>query len=86
MREALGFAAPEPERELKRRLREAESAGERPGGLGRVDGVLRNDGSVGLGGLGRGDPGRRVSGGGPAYSAALARPAGAEGPAWALQS
>lgn len=62
VREALGSAAPEPELELKRRLREAESAGERPGGWGWGDGVRREDGSVGLRGPGRGDPGRRVSG------------------------
>lgn len=74
MRESLWSAAPEPE--LKRRLREAESGGERPGGLRGVRGVQREDGSIGLRGLGRWDPGRRVSGGGPAYSAAQARPAG----------
>lgn len=34
VREALGSAAPEPELELKRRLREAEWAGERRGGWG----------------------------------------------------
>lgn len=37
MKEALGSAAPEPELELTRRLREAERAGERRGGWGQED-------------------------------------------------
>lgn len=82
MREALGSAAPEPELELKRRLREAESAGERRGGWAWVDGVLREDGRVGLRGRRRGGPrqagvGRRpclVGGPGPARGSRGAGP------------
>lgn len=46
----------------------------------REEGVRREDVRVGLRCPGRWDPGRRVSGGGSARSAAQARPAGAEGP------
>lgn len=83
VRESLGSEAPEPELELKRRLRARSrevSSGERgPGGRGSRKGGRM---TPSRGPAGRG---RRVLSGGPAFSGVrpdLARPVAAEGPPW----